>query len=214
MKINIIKPDPELESMTETPMLLDLDDTDIAKILTPSTEKMCLQLLHSIPTTEQQQQQQSARVATGDQLLSSLGMSERELQAIVQDDHVYSAPKRRVSELEDDDDDDAASVFSSTATDVSVSASTSKKRRTRGIYRAEDVTNEHELKNYLERRKKNNISSKISRANKKTYYVDMEAKMATVAAENKRLAVKITKLEKVNQLMKDYLKEAFVGNVK
>jgi DNA repair ATPase RecN len=203
-------------------MNLDMDDTDLAKLLTPNTEQMCLQFLHSIPTDSAvtSQQQPSARIATEDQLLSSLGLTENEIENLVSggqnqnqaepSDHVYSN-KRPL------DDDETLSNFDPTTPTTSNSSNLltpKKKQRTRGIYRAEDVTNEVDLANYLERRVKNNISSKISRANKKSYYMEMDAKSAAIEAENRRLEIKLQKLEKLNQIMKDYLKDAFVGNLK
>lgn len=221
LNIKIVKPDPEEENLG-TPMNLDMDDTDLAKLLTPNTEQMCLQFLHSIPTDSAttSQQQPSARIATEDQLLSSFGLSEKELENIVSggqnqnqaepSDHVYSN-KRALEE-----DDETLSNFDPTTPTTSNSSllTPKKKQRTRGIYRAEDVTNEDDLANYLERRVKNNISSKISRANKKSYYMEMDAKSAAIEAENRRLEIKLQKLEKLNQIMKDYLKDAFVGNLK
>lgn len=204
-------------------MNLDMDDTDLAKLLTPNTEQMCLQFLHSIPTDSAvtSQQQPSARIATEDQLLSSLGLTNDEIENLVSgvhqnqaepSDHVYSNKRP----LDDDDDDETLSNFDPTTPTTSNSSllTPKKKQRARGIYRAEDVTNENDLANYLERRVKNNISSKISRANKKSYYMEMDAKSAAIEAENRRLEIKLQKLEKLNQIMKDYLKDAFVGNLK
>lgn len=218
LNIKIVKSDPEEENLG-TPMNLDMDDTDLAKLLTPNTEQMCLQFLHSIPTDSAvtSQQQPSARIATEDQLLSSIGLTNDELENLVSgvhqnetSDHVYSN-KRPL------EDDETLSNFDPTTPTTSNSSNLltpKKKQRTRGIYRAEDVTNEDDLANYLERRVKNNISSKISRANKKSYYVEMDAKSAAIEAENRRLEIKLQKLEKLNQIMKDYLKDAFVGNLK
>ena len=116
-----------------------------------------------------------------------------------------------------EDDFAPSSVFSDFSSDVmtpaSSSSGSSKRQRTKGIYRARDVTNPAELDNYLERRKKNNISSKISRANKKNYYSEMEAKSRAIEDENARLALKINKVDHVNKIMKEYLKEAFVSKL-
>lgn len=219
LNIKIVKSDPEEENLG-TPMNLDMDDTDIAKLLTPNTEQMCLQFLHSIPTDSAvtSQQQPSARIATEDQLLSSIGLTNDELENLVSgvhqnqaepSDHAYSN-KRPL----EDDDETMSNFDPNTPTTSSSLLTPKKKQRARGIYRAEDVTNEDDLANYLERRVKNNISSKISRANKKSYYMEMDAKSAAIEAENRRLEIKLQKLEKLNQIMKDYLKDAFVGNLK
>lgn len=215
-----------------------------------------MQFLHSIPPATASEQppppQQSARIITNHQLLSSVGMSESELEKIIltppqpksttklsvvtnpfeaamaanlslQDevaefDHMYSQQqkKRRQSSVFDSS---AEPLDSDVESEMSISTSgepSSKRRRhrSRGIYRAEDIQTDADLANYLERRKKNNISSKISRANKKNYYTEIDAKAQAVEDENRRMAIKIEKYEKLNQLMKDYLKDAFVKNLK
>jgi hypothetical protein len=82
-----------------------------------------------------------------------------------------------------------------------------KQVRARGIYRAVDVTNEEEKESYLERRKKNNISSKISRANRKKQNEQMKAKSEYFENENKRLEKLIVKLENVNNIIKNNIIE-------
>lgn len=127
-------------------------------------------------------------------------------------DHEYSSNKRTFSEsfFEDSLDSSAASsVFGDSLSSDLLAKRGLKNQRTRGIYRADDVTNPEELNNYLERRKKNNISSKISRANKKRNYNDMDYKCDELERSNCSLAKKIIDLEKLNKVIKDMLVEKF-----
>jgi hypothetical protein len=123
-------------------------------------------------------------------------------------DHEYtrSEPpvKRRQSALDETSQDSFASFDSATN-------AAPKKQRKRGIYRADDVTNQEDLQNYLERRKKNNLSSKASRANKKNLYNEMDAKSDFLEKENQRLRDKQVKLERVTKEIKDFLIEKFAG---
>jgi hypothetical protein len=86
-----------------------------------------------------------------------------------------------------------------------------KKHRPRGVYRLDDVTNDEEMKNYKERRIKNNISSKASRANKKSLYNDMDARNDFLEDNNKLLQERIVKKEKARKVLQEYLMERFVG---
>ena len=119
-------------------------------------------------------------------------------------DHDYSSSfrKRKLSSITDENTNDS---LGSSFTDSFQSSSKSKKHRKRGIYRAEDVTNDDELKNYLERRKKNNLSSKASRANKKRLYGEMDSKCDILEKDNSRLKKKIVQLEELNKLIKETL---------
>lgn len=121
-------------------------------------------------------------------------------------DHAYSTQlKRKISEDVIMDDsmsmDSFASSFNSTGG--------TKRQRKRGIYRAEDVTNDEERRNYLERRKKNNISSKISRANKRKAYSEIDEKCALLESSNEEMKVRIDELESLNKAIKDMLVERF-----
>lgn len=138
------------------------------------------------------------------------------LKPIVHTDHEYISVsnlnkdnKRKLST--DNFFDDSCDSFSSSIFTDSLSSSNSlaKKSRTRGIYRADDVTNEKELQNYLERRKKNNISSKVSRSNKKKSYSEMDSKCDEYEKNNKRLETKIIELEHLNKVIKEFLVERF-----
>lgn len=129
-------------------------------------------------------------------------------------DHEYSLSpkKRKISDNVFEDSLTNDSFSSSTTFTDSFSVSLPKKTknpRTRGIYRADDVTNENELQNYLERRKKNNQSSKVSRANKKNFYSEMSLKCDELVKSNDRLNNKIIELEKLNKIIRDMLVENF-----
>lgn len=155
--------------------------------------------------------------------LPAVNESKSKPPALTLNDHVYSNinNKRPITSLLEGDETSSAS-FASDALNSSVSVpgtsasltSGSKRQRTRGIYRAEDITNEDDLQNYLERRKKNNISSKISRANKKNYYSQMDERSVALENENRKLEVKVQKLEELNKLMKDYLINNFSNKIK
>lgn len=121
-------------------------------------------------------------------------------------DHAYTANKRKISEDSMLDDSMSMDSFSSS---FNSTGGGSKRQRKRGIYRAEDVTNEEERRNYLERRKKNNISSKISRANKKKAYSEIDEKCAQLESNNEEMKVKIDELENLNKVIKDMLVEKF-----
>jgi hypothetical protein len=95
-----------------------------------------------------------------------------------------------------------------------ISTNGGKRKRIKGIYRANDVTSKEELENYLERRRKNNISSKQSRLTKKTLYVSMDEKANQLERENEGLKQTITNLESLTQLFKDVLLQRFTTNIK
>ena len=95
-----------------------------------------------------------------------------------------------------------------------ISTNGGKRKRVKGIYRANDVTSKEELDNYLERRRKNNISSKQSRLTKKTLYLSMDDKANQLERENEGLKQTITNLESVTQLLKDVLLQRFTTNIK
>lgn len=239
MKVKIINPNANTTTIdVDDPLLtpfLDLDDSELSKILTPSTEKLCFDLLGNGSNTIESPAIKTATTTTTlptieEELLASVALDHSTTTTTTsvpctsnqagnntecQGDHAYSTPSNkrpRMSSSFAEDDFAPSSVFSDFS-DVMTPSSTSKRQRTKGIYRARDVTNAVELDNYLERRKKNNISSKISRANKKNYYSEMEAKSHAIEDENARLALKINMIDQVNKIMKEYLKEAFVSKL-
>jgi hypothetical protein len=124
-------------------------------------------------------------------------------------DHVYTMTNKRNSSFLDDTN--SQETFNFSFDSGSVSGNVAKKQRKRGIYRLDDVTNQEEYENYLERRIKNNISSKASRANKKSLYNEMDAKSDFLVQENQRLSKKIAKMEEISKIIKDMLVERFAG---
>jgi hypothetical protein len=137
--------------------------------------------------------------------------------ATVRLDHGYVAKpveKRKLSTtlLECEYDDDENSSMSYSRDSFSSSTGAVKRKRTRGIYRADDVTNDEEYQNYLERRIKNNQSSKISRANKKNLFNQMDWKAEELAQRNEELAVKAEKLKVVIELIRKELLQNLASN--
>jgi hypothetical protein len=135
-------------------------------------------------------------------------------------DHHYTGKRKHTSSFTEENEDSLSSFtddtfFSSSAVSTSVYTPPincdppEKKKRTRGVYRADDIRNEEDLASYIERRKKNNMSSKISRANKKCYYNQMDEKAEFLQKQNESLSNKIELLEKVNKMIKEYLIEQF-----
>ena len=143
-------------------------------------------------------------------------VDEEQLRPLVQQEHDYSAAKKRKVSYASLDESLTNDSFSSSMTDNSTSLSkrNSKSQRPRGIYRYDDVTNDEELQNYLERRKKNNISSKVSRANKKKAYDQMDYRFDELEKSNERLRKKIVEAEKINKIIKDLLVEKVTQNKK
>jgi hypothetical protein len=101
--------------------------------------------------------------------------------------------------------DDTFSMQSESTNTNSTNPPSAKKRRTRGIYRLEDVKTSEELINYQERRRKNNISSKNSRASKKRQYHEMEYKANELEKANEELNKKIKSYEEIVKLTKEWL---------
>lgn len=97
----------------------------------------------------------SEGILTNDQIYESLGYNEKDLEKLMGE----LSPKPKSLDQEDEN--------SNTTQYTNQSEFEATKKRKRSIYRADDVTTEEDLLNYLERRKKNNISSKASRAIKK-----------------------------------------------
>lgn len=133
-------------------------------------------------------------------------------------DHGYSATQRHKRNHSDSDDESTLdSEYPSSIASSSISQLASatkqkgepKKKRQRGIYRLEDVTNEEERRNYIERRMKNNVSSKASRANKKSYFSKLESNAAILENENVRLSKQITTLDSHIKEIKNFLINKF-----
>jgi hypothetical protein len=234
----------ELNSADKNLLSMDfLNDPEVNKLITPKTERMCMKLLHYLPTNSNQP---STRIITNDQITQIF--AENDLAKLVDEqmsttqnpfvsemsanlslnapgklataeapknnenvnlDHGYfarQAGKRKLSELDEDNSMSCENSQDSFASSLTVSKSgESKKKRTRGIYRADDVTNEEEYKNYLERRKKNNISSKVSRANKKQMLNQMDVKADQLEKRNEDLKEKSKKLQEMIEIVKKEL---------
>lgn len=146
-------------------------------------------------------------------------------QNVVSLDHVYSssssdlsAQKRKtcILSMEEGSQSYSQDSFVSSSMDVTSDEGGAvnkmpKRKRIKGIYRADDVTNEEEYMNYLERRKKNNMSSKISRANKKEFYHHMDYKADRMESDNEMLKEKIAKLTNINEIIKKELIQIYSG---
>jgi len=224
LHINLTKPAQPI-SPSENEFNLDLDDLQLSSFISPETTKICFGFLQSMPSPVLESS------ITTEKILEVSGINETELSELAaietsqlydptkinnlfdEDlltlDHAYSN-KRKLSE-----DFDESTIFSQDSFNLDTpststnSESANKKQRTRGIYRAQDVKTEEDLVNYLEKRKKNNVSSKISRSNKKTYYNSMDAKCDELELENNNLKNKIQKLQDMTKALKDFLLQNF-----
>ncbi len=225
-----------------------LDDDDYKLLITPNTEKLCLQFINSIPTQQFVNDDEFAQTpinlsalltpqllsvnpfsieltATNPQYYSqnntesinthTRNFNDAQLGQIVTLDHDYTPCKRqKTSCMPDESTRDSTLAESMTsAQSITTECSTpSKKRRAKGVYRKEDVTNEQELESYLERRKKNNFSSKQSRLAKKNLNQSMDDKADQLEDDNERLKLKINELESLTKLMKDALLKRFTSS--
>ena len=193
--------------------------------VTPDTEKIYQKFIESIPT---------AQIQMGETSLNEFGGTEEDFEKLILGytnsqlnndvnlnqaseteqclrldeislDHQYEK-KRKFSEICFEDSMTNDSFSSSLNSSI---AKRPKNTRPRGIYRADDITNDADLQNYIERRKKNNISSKVSRANKKNAYKEMESKCSQLERDNVRLTKKIENLDKLTKTIREYLLEKF-----
>ncbi|CAF0892427.1 unnamed protein product [Rotaria sordida] len=85
------------------------------------------------------------------------------------------------------------------------SISLKRTRQPRHIHRATDIKTEDDLSYYLERRRKNNEASKISRATRKQKFGDMDFRCAEYERVNVELRMKISTLETVTANLKNGL---------
>ncbi|RNA33362.1 hypothetical protein BpHYR1_000337 [Brachionus plicatilis] len=170
---------------------LNLEDVDLTKPLN-NGESFDLDLFHTVPSAEKTPE----GILTTNQIFESLGYSEKDFENLIIEYSPQTKPEQKpVQDLQKEI--------------RNLLPSAEKRRRKKNVYRAEDISNEEDLINYLERRKKNNISSKCSRANKKRYYNELDSKCDQLEEENEFLRKKQTKLERLNVLLKDYLVENF-----
>lgn len=183
---------------------LDFDDEQLKFLMTPSTEKLCFEFIQS-------PDQQNIGHFVDDEL-SRLDNETKLDNVLVDHDYAIASKKRKISEPAED-----VTPSGSQKTDGvfkapdSAPVKAAKKQRTRGIYRADDVKSNDDLQNYLERRRKNNISSKASRQTKKHQYVEMDAKSEKLEKENDKLRQAADEFEDVIRIFKDALLEKYTG---
>lgn len=84
-----------------------------------------------------------------------------------------------------------------------------KKAKIHHVHRATDIKTEDDLSYYLERRRKNNEASKLSRASRKLKYGDMDARCIEYERVNAELRLKIATLETVTADLKNGLIHCF-----
>ncbi|CAF0870581.1 unnamed protein product [Brachionus calyciflorus] len=172
----------------------NLEDIDLTKPLN-GTEHIDLDLFHTVPSSEKY----NDGILTSNQIFESLGYTEKDLENLIVEYSPENKPEKKIVQVDDIKD----------LKDFKMPQINQKKKRKRNVYRADDITNEEDLMNYLERRKKNNISSKFSRANKKRYYNELDSRCDQLEVENDYLRRKQIKLEKLNAYLKDYLVENY-----
>ncbi|CAF2391489.1 unnamed protein product [Rotaria sp. Silwood2] len=85
------------------------------------------------------------------------------------------------------------------------SISLKRTKNPRHIHRATDIKTEDDLSYYLERRRKNNEASKVSRAVRKQKFGDMDLRCAEYERVNVELRLKISTLETVTASLKNGL---------
>ncbi|UJR10215.1 hypothetical protein I4U23_014428 [Adineta vaga] len=92
---------------------------------------------------------------------------------------------------------------------ISTEGNQAKQTRPRNINRATDIETSDDLSKYLERRRKNNEASKISRASRKQKFGDMDHRCEEYERVNADLQKKITTLETVTASLKSGLVNNF-----
>lgn len=141
--------------------------------------------------------EQDQQIIANDPFLNDLFFSQNQELSVtnqyqpIDTEHLYASKRQ----LDQDETNDIEQV----------SEKSNKKQRTKGIYRAKDVKTDQDLDNYIERRLKNNKSSKISRSNKKALYNQMEQKSSELELKNTLLREKIEKLQSNISTLKSYL---------
>lgn len=197
---------------------------ELNNMLTPSIEKTFSNLLQSIPTGDLMLNEDQNFLTfldidppfvKTDDMIGNLTpqetqpQSEDKIASVITIDHPYVKPKDVFMNDELTNDSFMSEAISDRTQASGLLSSdslvSSKKKRQRGVYRKDDIRNEEDLMNYLQRRKKNNISSKMSRANKKAVYQEIDSKIDFLFSSNKKLTTKIAKLENINKIIKDML---------
>jgi len=88
-------------------------------------------------------------------------------------------------------------------------SNSAKSKRSRNVNRANDIQTEEDLSYYLERRRKNNEASKVSRAARKQKFGDMDERCEEYERVNAELRSKITILGTVTASLKSGLVNNF-----
>ncbi|UJR35804.1 hypothetical protein I4U23_028552 [Adineta vaga] len=99
--------------------------------------------------------------------------------------------------------------YSSPMVSPNSSISSRRTKRSRHINRATDIETEDDLSYYLERRRKNNEASKMSRAARKQKFGNMDSRCFEYERVNAELRLKIATLEVVTANLKDGLIHTF-----
>ncbi|CAF3900662.1 unnamed protein product [Rotaria magnacalcarata] len=89
------------------------------------------------------------------------------------------------------------------------SVSLKRTKNARQVNRATDIQTADDLSYYLERRRKNNEASKMSRAARKQKFGDMDSRCAEYERVNVELRLKISTLETVTANLKNGLIHSF-----
>jgi len=229
LRIKIESPHSELCNKN---LLADLsnpivNEADFSTLITPGVEKTFNQLMKLIPTSELVYEPANEDDESSMMLFGT--KEEQDWTHVTQtsplsDDHTYIKPEITFclnNEFTNDSLASAAitehtleSTHSSMVTAAAVAGSTAsaKNKRPRGVYRKDDIKTEEDRENYILRRKKNNMSSKVSRANKKASYKDIDSKIDFLFNSNQKMNRKISKLENINKIIKDMLVERLAKN--
>lgn len=122
----------------------------------------------------------------------------------VDHDHAFLY-KRQPAEDETPSSSSSAVAKANRRTQNRPTASSSKSKRSRNVNRAKDIQSSDDLSYYLERRRKNNEASKVSRAVRRQRFDDMDRKCAEYERVNEELRKKISTLETVTKNLKSGL---------
>lgn len=192
----------------------NFDDIDLTKPLNSNGDDLDLNLFsQTVPNSDPL----SGGIISADQIFQSIGYNEQDLEKMIAD----LSPKNLKKSLEfekpnfskpSEENKTCQVKFEPIENSICKIFTSPNKKRRKNIYRADDIRNEEDLLNYLERRKKNNISSKYSRANKKRFYHQLDVRSHELENENEKLKVKAVEMEKLNNYLKKYLIDNFSIN--
>jgi hypothetical protein len=111
--------------------------------------------------------------------------------------------------LNDDSCSSSSALLTPASACESRSTSSLRTKRSRIVNRAVDIKTSDDLSYYLERRRKNNEASKMSRAARKQKFGDMDSRCAEYERVNANLRQKISTLETVNASLRSGLIHSF-----